>query len=62
MTKQEKQSLASEIAKIEIEMQSATSEKERKVAAQKIFDLSEKIESIDDFFEIDEYILKILEK
>lgn len=62
MTKQEKQSLASEIAKIEIEMQSATSEKERKVAAQKIFELSEKIESIDDFFEIDEYILKILEK
>ncbi len=62
MTKQEKQSLASEIAKIEIEMQSATSEKERSVAAQKIFDLSDKIESIDDFFEIDEYILKILEK
>ena len=62
MTKQEKQSLASEIAKIEIEMQSATSEKEKKVAAQKIFDLSEKIESIDDLFEIDEYVLKILEK
>lgn len=62
MTKKEKENLAIEIAKTEVILQNATSEEDKKNAAQKIFKLSDKIESLDDLFEIDEIILNYLNK
>lgn len=62
MTKKEKENLAIEIAETEVILQNATSEEDKKNAAQKIFKLSDKIESLDDLFEIDEIILNYLNK
>jgi len=62
MTKKEKENLAIEIAETEVILQNATSEEDKKNAAQKIFKLSDKIESLDDLFEIDEIILNYLKK
>jgi transcriptional/translational regulatory protein YebC/TACO1 len=62
MTKEEKENLAIEIAETEVILQNATSEEDKKNAAQKIFKLSDKIESLDDLFEIDEIILNYLKK
>jgi transcriptional/translational regulatory protein YebC/TACO1 len=62
MTKKEKENLAIEIAETEVILQNAISEEDKKNAAQKIFKLSDKIESLDDLFEIDEIILNYLKK
>lgn len=62
MTKKEKENLAIEIAETEVILQNAISEEDKKNAAQKIFKLSDKIESLDDLFEIDEIILNYLNK
>jgi hypothetical protein len=56
MTQKEKENLATEIAKNELKLQNATSAEEKNEAVKKIFELSDKIETLDDLFDIEHLV------